>query len=95
MIDDLKFTKIERRDVGGTWVCGEVDGHNFQALVFPEHADSEEYELAGSKISKLWIQHNGREVFNWDRGMDVEAKTPEAQNVVEFLCAGLSEHVYA
>ena len=54
---DFSITKTSRRaSGGGTWVCGRIEGHRFDALVFPEHAESEEYELGRSKISKLWVQ---------------------------------------
>jgi hypothetical protein len=37
--DDLRITKTTRRGAGnGTWVCGTIAGHRFDALVFPEHA---------------------------------------------------------
>ena len=74
--DDLRITKTSRRaSGGGTWVCGTIAGHRFDALVFPEHAESEEYELGRSKISKLWVQRlaDKKTVFNWDRGMDQPA----------------------
>jgi hypothetical protein len=52
---DLTFTHQPRHgSVGGTWVIGLVAGHRFQALVFPAHAESPEYELGESQISKLW-----------------------------------------
>ena len=56
---DLAITKIQQRasNVGGAWVSGTInDEYRFDALVFADHADSEEYELDDSKISKLWIQ---------------------------------------
>ena len=37
---DLEITKTSRRaSGGGTWICGTLSGHRFDALVFPEHAD--------------------------------------------------------
>ena len=54
---DLEITKTTRRNtVGGTWVSGTIHGHRFDALVFPEHAESPDYELDDSRISKLWVQ---------------------------------------
>jgi len=33
--DDLAITKVTRRAAGnGTWVCGQIAGHRFDALVF-------------------------------------------------------------
>jgi hypothetical protein len=95
--DDLEFTKIERRSVGGTWVNGTLNGHRFSALVFPQHAENPDYEIEDSKISKLWIQRisDKKTVFNWDRGEDIAAQTPAAEIIVGFLCAGLADHTYA
>jgi hypothetical protein len=95
---DLVFTKTSRRaSGGGTWVCGRLSGHRFDALVFPEHAECPDYEIGDSKISKLWVQRlaDKQQVFNWDRGLDVPAADATAQAIVDFLCAGLAEHTYA
>ena len=96
--DDLKITKTTRRaSGGGTWVCGTIAGHRFDALVFPEHAENAEWELGTSRISKLWVQRlaDKKGVFNWDRGMDQPAETDLAQAIVDFLAAGLADHTYA
>jgi hypothetical protein len=97
MGDDLVITKMTRRAAGaGTWVIGTVAGHKFNALVFPEHAESPDYELGDSRISKLWLQclADGKTVTNFDRGWDVHPTTPVARAIVDFLAAGLAEHVY-
>jgi len=91
--DDLEITKTTRRaSGGGTWVSGTIAGHRFDALVFPEHAESEEYEIGDSQISKLWIQRTAdkQTVFNWDRGLNQPATTDLAQAIVDFLAAGLA-----
>ena len=96
--DDLKISKTSRRaSGGGTWVSGTIAGHRFDALVFPEHAESEEYEIGDSRISKLWIQRlaDTQTVFNWDRGLDQPAASDLAQAIVDFLSAGLVDHIYA
>jgi hypothetical protein len=95
--DDLRITKTTRRaSGGGTWVCGTIAGHRFDALVFPEHADNREWELGDSRISKLWVQRlaDKQTVFNWDRGLDQAAVSDLAQAIVDFLAAGLADHVY-
>jgi len=94
---DLELTKTTRRAAGaGTWVCGRLHGHRFEALVFPEHAENPDYEIDDSRISKLWLQRlaDKATVYNWDRGMDVPAADATAQAIVDFLCAGLAEHTY-
>jgi hypothetical protein len=96
--DDLEITKTTRQAAGaGTWVCGRLNGHRFDALVFPEHAKYPEYELWDSRISKLWVQRlsDRKTVFNWDRGMDVPAADETVTAIVSFLAAGLADHVYA
>jgi len=96
--DDLNITKVSRRASGaGTWVCGTIADHRFDALVFPEHAENPEWEIGESRISKLWVQRlaDKRTVYHWDRGEDCPALTGEAAAVVDFLCAGLAEHVHA
>lgn len=95
--DDLVFTNTSRRASGaGTWVCGTIHGHRFDALVFPDHAVNPDWEIADSRISKLWIQRLADEkmVFNWDRRADVSADNATVHAIVDFLCAGLAEHIY-
>lgn len=95
---DLKITKIERRtSSGGAWVRGTLnDTIRFEALVFADHAECEEYELGKSKISKLWIQEMAtkKTLFSFDRGLEVPAATTEIQVVVDFLGCGLADFVY-
>ena len=96
--DDFEITKTTRRaSGGGTWVCGRLNGHRFDALVFPEHADNPEWELGDSRISKLWIQRlaDKATVFSWDRGMDIPAADNIAGAVADFLAGGLADHIYA
>ena len=96
--DDLRITNTSRRASGaGTWVSGTIAGYRFDALVFPEHAENREWELGDSRISKLWIARlqNKETVFNWDRGPDMPAASDKTRAVVDFLCAGLADHIYA
>ena len=96
---DLEITKIEQRtNAGGTWVSGTIDDIvRFEALVFADHAECEEYELGQSRISKLWLQRlsDRKTVFNFDRGMDVPAEDNATESIVEFLCEGLADFVNA
>jgi len=94
---DLAIKTVTRRAAGGgTWVCGTLSGHRFDALVFPEHADNPEWEIGDSRISKLWIQRlaDKQTVFNWDRGADVAATDQVVACIVDFLAGGLADHVY-
>jgi len=95
---DLEITKTTRRASGaGTWVRGTLSGHRFEARVFAEHADNPEWEIGDSRISKLWIQRlaDKREVFNWDRGADVQAADDVTRAIVDFLAGGLADHIYS
>ena len=94
--DDLAFTRQAPRGLCGTWMIGLIAGHRFQALVFPEHAESPDNELGASRISKLWVQRrsNPAVVFNWDRGPDVPARDAAARAVVRFLTAELADRVF-
>jgi hypothetical protein len=94
---DLEITNMTRRASGAcTCVSGTLSGHRFEALVFPEHAENPDYELGDSRISKLWIQRlaDKREVFNWDRGADLNANDETTQAIVDFLAGGLADHIY-
>ena len=95
---DLEITKVSRRARGGgTWVSGTLNGtHRFDALVFPEHADNPEWEIGDSRISKLWLSHIKTKdtSYNWDRGLDIPAANKKVQALVDFLYAGLAEHIY-
>ena len=96
--DDLTITKSTRRAAdAGTWVCGRLNGHRFDALVFPEQAETAEYELGDSRVSKLWVQRlaDKTQVANFDRGWDMRPTSEDARAIVDFLCAGLADHVYA
>jgi len=93
----LEITKTARRDSApGTWVSGRIAGHRFEALVFSQHAEEPEFELPGSRISKLWIKRlaDKRTVCNFDRGWDVRPADATAAAIVDFLAAGLAEHTY-
>jgi len=96
---DLTISKIDRRTMGGgTWVIGTVnEQYKFNALVFAEHAESEDYELGKSKISKLWIERiaDHKTLFNFDRGLDVTAANTEIRVIVDFLSTGLAELVFS
>ena len=94
---DLEITKVSRQAAGaGTWVCGTLSGHWFEALVFPEHAADPDWEIGDSRISKLFIRRlaDKRIVFNWDRGADVPAADKLTGAIVDFLAGGLADHIY-
>lgn len=96
LLESFRLTKVERsRFNGGTWAKGMIGGHKFEALVFPEHAESELYELAKSRISKIWVTDPGRRtVAAFDRGWELRPTTPMAEAIVDSLSEGLAETVF-
>ncbi len=96
MLATLVITRKTGRATGGTWVKGTIAGHGFEALVFPDHAESAAFELADSRISKLWLRDNATkaEAACFDRGWDTKPKTPAAKAIVDLLAAGLAETVF-
>lgn len=97
----LKITKQDGRKCadgwcGGVWVRGECNGLYFDALVFEEHAENEEYEIGRSRISKLLVRAEkfGKVLYNWDRGLDVEAVNQQASVAVATICGLLAERVF-
>ena len=95
--ESLEIKKVDGKRYAGRWVVGLIYGHEFSVLVFPEHAEYPDYELGESRISKLWLKRlsDGETVFNWGRGMDVEAADKTAQAIDDFLCSGLAEYIFA
>ncbi len=96
IIESLSITKREGRPTGGNWVSGTIAGHAFEALVFPQHAECESYELADSRISKLNITHEvtKRTVASFDRGWDITPNSEMATAIVHVLAAGLAETIF-
>lgn len=94
---DFRLTRLSRAAAGaGTWAIGTLEGHRFDALVFPEPAMNPEFEIPGSRISKLWVQRlaDRATVVNFDRGWDVQPTDATAAAIVGFLAAGLADRVY-
>jgi hypothetical protein len=102
LLSTLRITRnIGRRSWGGgrgggRWVGGTIAGHGFEALVFPERAECESYELCQSRISKLWLRERRTHVTvaNFDRGWDVQPTTPLAARLVDLVAAGLAETIF-
>jgi len=66
--DDLEITKITRQAAGsGTWVRGRIDGHRFDALVFPEHAEQSSFEIGRHPDQ----QDLDRTDFGWHDGLQL------------------------
>jgi hypothetical protein len=46
---------------------------------------SGEYGISGGRISKLMLKQDGRVVYNYDRGEDIEPLTHEAEKALAIL----------
>jgi hypothetical protein len=89
---DLTINSITTREnAKGTWVDGTIDQrYRFHALVFAEHAESEEYELERSCVSKLWVRDTTATttVFHFGRGLDIPAASDEVRRWSTFCARG-------
>ncbi|MCC6907040.1 MAG: hypothetical protein IT430_03785 [Phycisphaerales bacterium] len=98
ILDDLRITKNEGRrgGAGGRWVAGCLARHEFEALVFPEHAESPDYEMDQSRISKFWLrdQLTDQVVCEFDRGWSIKPSTAAAKNITGLLAHGLADYVF-
>lgn len=71
------------------WIEGTVKNGktgeivNWQLKAYDE--PSELHGINGGKISKLYMQQDGKTVFNYDRGLDVEAQTEAATLTLAIL----------
>ncbi len=95
--NDLSFINLtDPRAAVGLWLAGRVAGHAFEARVWLGHAADPAWEIQNSRITKLWVHRlaDRTVVFEWDRGPVRPAADPEAAKVVDFLVAGLAEHVF-
>lgn len=63
------------------WIKGEYKGFRFVAKCYDE--PSQEFGWRGGRISKLEVRKNREIVFNFDRGIDVDTKDPEVQEVLD------------
>lgn len=43
------------------------------------------FGIEGGRISKLMLRQNGRVVYNYDRGLDIEPQTAEAELALSYL----------
>ncbi len=96
--DDLRITKKTRQAAGaGTWAAGRSRDTASTPWCSPSTPTTPSGKSARAASRKLWVQRiaDKRTVYHWDRGENSPALTGEATAIVDFLCAGLAEHVYA
>ena len=67
------------------WRQGYTEnGASYCAKVYEQGS---RYGIGGGRISKLQIKIHGVEIYNYDRGEDVPATTPEAQEALAEILA--------
>ena len=49
------------------------------------YEEPSQFGINGGRISKLTLKQNGKIVFNFDRGEDIEPQTPEAEKALAIL----------
>jgi hypothetical protein len=63
------------------WTKGNIDGYDFWAKHYEE--PSEGYGINDGRISKLSIRKDGKELYNFDRGLDFDRLDPDGKAVYE------------
>ena len=71
----------------GTIGVKDSNGRMVSITYWVKHYEepSEEYGICGGRISKLMLKQDGRVVYNYDRGEDVEPQTSEAEKALAIL----------
>lgn len=63
------------------WISGEYEGFVFEAKVFDKPSV---FGIDNGRVSKLFVTQNNKLVFNYDRGMDIDAPIGhEIKNQIE------------
>lgn len=55
---------------------------HYTAKVYDEGSD---FGINGGRISKLTLKQNGKEVYNYDRDLDIDCQTEEAEVALAVL----------
>ena len=68
------------------WTQGTIN-YNRKAYRYSlKHFDEpSEFGYNEGRASKIWIERDGRTVFNFDRGMDIKAADRDTKAVLEML----------
>jgi hypothetical protein len=94
---DLEVTQMARVTAmpGAIRVRGTADGHRFEALVLPAHADQPGAEMGRTRIGRLLVRRLGdrRVVFAFDAGRRVPATDAGVAELVGFLGRQLAGRV--
>jgi hypothetical protein len=94
---DLEITQMARVTAtpGAIRVRGSADGHRFEALVLPAHADRPADEMGRTRIARLLVRRlrGQRVVFAFDAGRRVPAADSRVAELVGFLGRQLAGRV--
>ncbi len=61
---------------------GKIIGVKYCAKVYDVGS---QYGIEEGRISKLTLRQDGKEVYNYDRGLDLDCQTPEAETALAIL----------
>ena len=84
-----KYTSMEDENMWKQGAIGVKDSNGRMVSVsyWIKHYEepSEEYGISGGRISKLMLKQDGRVVYNYDRGENIEPQTREAETALAIL----------
>ena len=61
---------------------GKTETVHYYCKYFDEPS---QYGIENGRISKLTLKQNGKTVYNFDRGLDIEPQTAEAESTLAIL----------
>lgn len=68
------------------WTNGTVNYNGKEYHYSVKHfEDPSEFGYNRGRTSKLWIERDGRTVFNFDRGLDIKAADKDTKAVLQML----------
>ena len=73
------------------WTQGTINYNGRAYRYSVKHFDeTSEFGYNEGRASKIWIERDGRTVFNYDRGMDIKAADRDTKAVLEMLMKKLN-----
>ena len=70
----------------GTIEVKNSEGKTETVHYYCKHFDEpSQYGIENRRISKLTLKQNGKIVYNFDRGLDIEPQTAEAESTLAIL----------
>ena len=82
----IKVNPVPANEEKRLWHEGSLRVHgSIFHYWFMQYDEGSEFGIDGGRISKLMLKQDGRVVYNYDRGEDVELQTPEAEKALAIL----------